>query len=197
MNKTFLLSLSFVFFLLGCSTKTINETISKINPLSKNLPEGKKEIKVPSNAPKWLKKRDIKNNISSLGLVKNVNKKEIKLHTQKALIGASQNLTKKIYIKTITLYKNHVKTLDNPHVFDKDIKKIAEHIALKSLTYSKVKNSWLSDDKKLFIQLGVDSDVVAKQIQEKSKLIFKVDQILYKKFLSNRAKMDIIQYLEE
>ena len=106
-------------------------------------------------------------------------------------------MTKKIYIKTITLYRNYLEKLDNPNIFDKDIKKFAEHIALKSLTHSKIVNNWLSDENKLFVQIAVDSEIVASQIQNSSKLIFDVNNSLYIEFLSNRAKKDIIKELEK
>jgi putative methionine-R-sulfoxide reductase with GAF domain len=81
-------------------------------------------------------------------------------------------------------------------VIDKDIKKFTEHISLKSLTYSKVINTWISEDKELYVQLAVDSNTVATQIQNTSKLLFDVNKMLYQYFLSNRANKEIIQYLE-
>ncbi len=189
-RQTLFLSIFLSLFFTGCFS------ISSLNPFSSSKEE-KKEIEIPSDAPSWLQKRNIKNHIEALGLTKNIDKKELQFHTKKALIGASHNLTKKIYAKTLYLYKAYLEKLDNPHVFDKDIKKFAEHISLKSLTHSKIINSWISSDNELFIQLGVDSNIVAEQIQQSSKLLFDVDKKLYQNFLSNRSKKDIIKYLEE
>jgi hypothetical protein len=57
-------------------------------------------------------------------------------------------------------------------------------------------NTWISEDKELYVQLAVDSNTVATQIQNTSKLLFDVNKMLYQYFLSNRANKEIIQYLE-
>lgn len=157
----------------------------------------KKEVSIPKNAPSWVYEQKLKNHVVAVGVTKNLKKEELQFHKQKALINAGHNLTKKIYIKTINIYKAYLKTLDNPKVFEKDIKKFAEHISLKSLTHSKIKKSWLSENNELFVNIGVDSNIVAEQIQNTSKLLFNVDKKLYHAFLSNRANKDIVKYLEE
>lgn len=199
MKKTLLLqiilSTSIAIFFTACFST------QKLNPFSdKEKVFKKKEIEIPSNAPKWLKERSLKNQVSSIGLSvtkkDSLEKEDFAFHRQQALISASQNLTKKIYFKTTTLYKNYLEKLDNANVFDKDIKKFAEHIALKSLTHSNIVNHWLSQENKLFVQIAVDSQIVANQIQNTSKLIFDVNKSLYREFLSNRARKDIINELE-
>lgn len=177
-------------------------SLEKINPFSSDEEKkSKKEIKIPDDAPKWLQEREIKNNIQAIGLSlikkENPNKKELNFNKQKALISASQNLTKKIYSKTLKLYTNYVNNLDNPKVFEKDIKKTSEHIALSSLKKAKIKNLWLNKNEEIYVQIVVDSDIVATLIQNNSKILFKVDKNLYKEFLSNRAKKDIIINLEK
>ncbi|MGB6327833.1 MAG: hypothetical protein WBF48_02805 [Halarcobacter sp.] len=197
MKKTLFLSIIITIFFSACFS------FQSLNPFSEEKELGeKKEIEIPSNAPIWLEKREVKNHISAIGLSitrkekSNLSEKEFIFHKQKALISASQNLTKKIYLKTLTLYKNYLEKLDNPNIYDKDLKKSAEHIALKSLTYSKATNHWLSDENKFFVQIAVDSQLVAMEIQNKSKLLFKVNKTLYTEFLSNRAKEEIIKELE-
>ena len=195
MKKTLFISILFIVFFAGCfSTSTLN-------PFSSEEKESVqiKEIEIPDDAPLWLVEKKIENNISSIGFsetTKKLDKSELEFLKQKALISASQNLTKKIYFKTIKLFKDYVEKLDNPNIFDKDIKKFAEHISLKSLTYSKIVNTWASSNDKLYIQIAVDSITVAEQIQHTSKLLFDVDKKLYQNFLSNRAKKDIIKELE-
>lgn len=195
MKKTLFISIIVSLFFSGCfSFQSLNPFSSKEKELEK------KEIEIPDDAPLWLNERKIKNSISAIGLsvTKKIKleKEEFSFHRQKALISASQNLTKKIYLKTLNLYKNYLEKLDNPKVYDKDIKKFAEHIALKSLTHSKIINNWLSDENRLFVQIAIDSEIVANQIQNSSKLIFDVNRSLYTEFLSNRAKKDIIKELE-
>lgn len=195
----FLITISLTFLLTGCFSLS---SLDSINPFSEKEVKvnEKAEIEIPSDAPKWLEEKTIPNHISAIGLVKNIDKKQIDSFKQQALIGASNNLLKRIYLKTGRLYKAYTEKLDNPKVFDKDIKKFAEHIALKSLTYSTVKNSWIdeSDDKNdLYLQIAVDTSKVAEQIQSTSKLLFVVDQMLYQHFLSNRANKEIIKYLED
>ena len=190
-----ILSVSIAILFSACfSVQTLNPFSSEKKVLEK------KEIEIPSNAPKWLEEKSLKNHISSIGLSvtkkDNLDEEEFIFHRQKALISASQNLTKKIYLKTLNLYTNYLEKLDNPNVYDKDIKNFAEHIALKSLTHSKIVNNWLSDENKLFVQIAVDSEIVANQIQNTSKLIFDVNKSLYTEFLSNRARKDIINDLE-
>ena len=193
--RTLLLTIFLSLFFSACfSFQSVNPFSSEEKVLEK------KEIEIPDNAPTWLYENKLKNHISSIGLSitkkSELDKKEFTFHRQKALISASQNLTKRIYLKTLTLYRNYLEKLDNPKVYDKDIKRFAEHITLKSLTHSRVTNSWISEDNKLFIQIAVDSDIVAQQIQNTSKLIFEVNKSLYVNFLSNRAKKDIIKELE-
>ena len=194
MKKTLFLSIIFTLIFSGCFS------FSSLNPFSteKEIVQ-KKEIEIPEDSPLWLVERRINNTISAIGYSKTkkeLDKKELEFQKQKALITASQNLAKKIYLKTINLYKNYMEKLENPNVFDKDIKKFAEHISLKSLTHSKIINTWISSNDELYIQIAVDSSKVAEQIQYSSKLLFNVDKTLYQNFLSNRAKIDIIKELE-
>jgi len=192
MKKNIFFILISTFLLTGCFS------LSSINPFSDSKKKiEKEEIEIPSNAPAWLIDTKIKNNITSIGFVKDVKEENLDFYKQKALIVASNNLLKRIYSKTGKLYKAYTEKLDNPKVFDKDIKKFAEHISLKSLTYSKVVNTWISEDKELYLQLAVDSNNVATQVQNTSKLLFDVDKMLYQYFLSNRANKEIIKYLEK
>lgn len=192
MKKNLLVSIFLVFILSGCFS------VQSVNPFSKDKESTeKKEIEVPDDAPSWIEERRLKNNITALGATKNVDKKDLDLHKRKALIVASNNLLKRVYVKTVNIYKNYLEKLDNPNVFDKDIKKFAEHISLKALTRSKIKNSWISKKNELFIQIAVDSDIVAQEIQHNAKLLFETNKTLYHNLLSNRAKKDIIKELEE
>lgn len=186
--------------LTGCFS--VSNSIDSINPFSekKVIAKEKVEIGIPSDAPLWLQEKNLPNQISAIGLVKNIQEDQLDLFKQQALIGASNNLLKRIYLKTGKLYKAYTEKLENPKIFDKDIKKFSEHIALKSLTYSTVKNSWIdkSDNKNdLYLQISVDSSKVAEQIQQTSKLLFDSDQMLFQHFLSNRANQEIINYLEK
>lgn len=195
MKKTLILSIILSIIFSGCFS------FSSLNPFSeeKEEPAQIKEIEIPDDAPLWLVEKKVKNNVSAIGLSKTkkkLDKSELEFQKQKALISASQNLTKKIYFKTIKLFKNYIEKLDNPNIFDKDIKKFAEHISLKSLTYSKIENTWISSENELYVQIAVDSLKVAEQIQHASKLLFDVNKTLYQNFLSNRAKKDIIKELE-
>ena len=193
MKKTLLLSAILVFLFNGC----FFSTIEKINPFSKTTSKTKKEIQIPDNAPTWLLEKKLKNNISAIGVSKIVDKNELEFYKQKALIGASHNLTKKIYVKTVNIYKAYLSMLDDPKVFDKDIKKYAEHVSLKSLKQSKLKNSWIESEKRYFVQIAVESSIIAKEIQNSSKKLFDVNKQLYHGFLSKRAYEDTIKYLEE
>lgn len=185
MKKTIFLSILVSIFFNGCFFSFSNETTSK------------KEIVLPQDSPNWLLNPKKAAYVTQIGATANINKKEFNFHRQKAIINASHNLTKKLYIKTLKLYRDYEEETNDASTYDKDIKKFAEHIALKSLTHSKVINAWVSSDNKLFVQIAVASDTVTEQIQRSSKLLFKVNKSLYRNFLSNRASKDIGTILEE
>lgn len=185
MKRTLFLLITFALVFTACSFSKKPQVVQK------------KQIEIPTNAPKWVYENTLKNHMVAPGVTKDLNEKELAFQKQKAMINAGHNLTKKIYVKTVNLYKAYLEKLNNPKIFEKDIKKFAEHIALKSLTHSKIKNNWISPENDLFVQVGVDSNIVAEQIQYSSKLLFGADKNLYHNFLSNRAKKDIITYLEK
>lgn len=187
MKKTLLLSTILIFIFSGCFS------LQSQNPLSYD----KKKIMTPNNAPLWLEKRYIKNHISAIGATKNIDKEEFNFYKKRALLSAGNNLLKKVYIKTVNIYKEYVKEQKDIRVFDKDIKKVSEHIALKALNASKVKHTWQSEDKELFVQLAVDTNFIAEQIQLNSKQLFEKNIALYQNFLSNRAKTSIMKKLEK
>lgn len=192
MKKTLFLSIVLTFIFSGCFS------LSFLNPFSSDEDE-KKEVKIeiPQDAPSWVTNPRTKGFISTVGVATNIDNKELAFHKQRALINASHKLTRLIYGKTVNLYKSYEKDLDNPKTYDRDIKQFAEHISLKSLTHSKIKDTWLnSESNLLFIKIAVDSDIVATQIQNSSKLLFEVDKKLYQNFLSNRAYKDITLKLE-
>lgn len=192
MKKTLFLSIILAFFYSGCFS------VPNINPFSKEEKKvEKKEIQIPKDAPSWVFEAKMPGYITQLGVATNIDKKEFDFHRKKALINASHKLTKKIYVRTLKLYKDYEEEKEKASTYDKDIKKFSEHISLKSLTHSRIKNIWVSKDNQLFIQIAVESDIVTKQIQNTSKLLFDVDQDLYRAFLSNRAQKDINKILEE
>ncbi len=186
MKKTLLLSIVISLLLGGC-----------FYPFSSNTETPKKEVILPADSPTWLINPKKRGYVTQIGATANIDKEEFNFHRQKALINASHNLTKKIYIKVLKLYRDYEEETNDALTYDKDIKKFAEHISLKSLTHSKIVNTWVSSDNKLFIQISVASHVITEQIQNNSKLLFKVNQTLYKNFLSNRAKKDISIMLEQ
>jgi hypothetical protein len=190
MKKTLLLSIIIAVIFSGCFS------VSKLNSFSKDNKSTKIERDLPDNAPSWVYEANKKGFITQNGVAYNIDEKELTFHKQKALINASHNLTKKIYIKTKKLYIDYEDKKDISPAYDKDIKKFSEHIALKALTHSKIVDTWISDENSLFMRIAVDSSIVTKQIQQTSKLLFKVDQHLYKNFLSNRAEKDINNELQ-
>lgn len=186
MKKTLFLSIVLALFFNGC-----------FYPFSSETTTPKKEIVLPENSPLWLINPEKEGYVTQIGATTNIDKKDFNFHRQKALINASHNLTKKIYIKILNLYRDYEEETNDALTYDKDIKKFAEHISLKSLTHSKIVNTWISSDNQLFVQILVASDIVTEQIQNNSKLLFKINQNLYKNFLSNRAKKDINIMLEQ
>ncbi len=192
MKKSILLTIFLIFIFNGCFA------FHSLNPFLKDEENiSKKEIKVPNNAPIWIENRKIKNHITALGATKNVDIQKLDIFKKRTLIVAGNNLIKRVYIKTFNIYKTYLKKLDNPNIFDKDIKKTAEHISLKVLNFAEIKNSWLSEEKELFLQIAVDLNSIAEQIQQSSKSLFKTDKQLYENFLSNKAKKEIIEKLEK
>ena len=176
-------------------------SIQALNPFSSEKKVfQKKLIKIPKDAPLWLIERNIRNSISSIGISiskkQKQEKKEFIFFKQRAYINAGQNLTKNIYLKTLKLYSNYLNNVQSSMIFDKDIKEISEHIALQSLNKASITNYWLNNNE-LYVQIAVDSSIVAKLIQDNSKKLFNLDKELYKSFLSNRAKENIINILEE
>lgn len=195
MKKTLLLSFLLVFSFAGCFS------MQSVNPFSSDEEEKKEvvkqEIETPDDAPLWLEQRFVKNHISAIGATKNLEEEELNFYKKRAILAAGNNLLKKIYVKTVNIYKEYAKDQEDIKVFDKDIKSFAEHISLKALTISKISHVWQSEERELYIQIIVDTNYVAEQIQHNSKLLFEKNKSLYHNFLSNRAKQNIIIKLEE
>ncbi|RXJ75288.1 hypothetical protein CRV03_13465 [Arcobacter sp. F155] len=193
MIKNLLAIISLTFIFNGCFS------LSSLNPFSddEEIVKEVKPTKIPEDAPSWVKEINEKNSISivAFSYIKDGDVKEF--DKKRTLLIASNKLSKKIYLKTIEYYKEYEQKLDNPMTFDQDLKNIAEQISLKAVSKSKIKNSWLSKDNRLFVKLSVDSDFVATLIQNESKNIYKVNKTLYKNILSNRAKTLLIEYLEK
>lgn len=193
MIKNLLAIISLTFIFSGCFS------LSSLNPFSDDEETVKevKPTKIPEDAPIWVKEINEKDSISivAFSYIKDAEVKEF--DKKRTLLIASNILSKKIYSKVIKFYKEYEKKLVTPMTFDKDLKNIAKQISLKAVSKSKIKNSWLSKDNRLYVSLAVDSAFLATQIQNESKNIYKVDKILYKNILSNRAKAQIIEYLEK
>ncbi len=191
-KSNLILLILFVFVFIGCfSSKTLDSSKTNEKTVSKKEPE----LVYINNEPSWIKNKNIKNHITALGVAKNIDDSVVK----RAFIVAGNNFLKRVYTKTVYIYKEYLKKLDNPNIFDKDIKKVAEHVSLKSfhLAKTKIKDTWLSQNDELFLRLAVATNIVAEQIQEGSKSLFTVDEQLYENFLSNRAKNKIIEVLEK
>jgi len=192
MIKTFISIVFFLSFFSGCFS------ISSINPFSDNGDTNKesKITKIPENAPKWIKEPHEKNYVCIVGFSYIKGTKVEEFDKKRTLLNASNKLSNKIYLKTINYYKEYEKKLDNPVTFHKDLQNIAKQISLKSISKGTIKDSWLSNDNRLYVRLAVESEFIAQQIQIDSKKIFKVDKTLYKHILSNRAKALLIEFLE-
>ncbi len=201
-KSNLILIILFVFVFTGCfssktldSSKTNEKAVFKKEPDEKAVFKKEPELVYVNNEPSWIKNKNIKNHITALGVAKNIDDSVVK----RAFIVAGNNFLKRVYIKTIYIYKEYLKKLDNPNIFDKDIKKVAEDVSLKSfhLAKTKIKDTWLSQNNELFLHLAVATNIVAEQVQEGSKSLFKVDEQLYENFLSYRAKNKIIKTLEK
>jgi len=194
MKKNFLLLLFSIFLFSGCFS------FSSLNPFSdsdrKKETQNKTQIVVPDEAPQWLKDEKEENAIFAIGITKDTNIDNLKFFKQRALINAGNNLSRKIFIKTVLIYQNYLKKASENEVFENDIRDNAKEVALQSLKLSKIKGFWENSSKKLFVRIKVDTKIVAEQIQQNSKKLFKVDQKLYENILSNRAKEDLIKELE-
>lgn len=172
-------------------------SISSLNPFSsKSSKDEKSDFVIPKDAPQWIKQTKETNYINAISYVQ-TKQKVSDFDKKRVLLQASKTLSNKLYIKIINFYKEYEKTLQNPTTFDKDIENIAKQISLEAVSKAQIRNSWLSVDKKLFVKISVDSKLVAKQIQIKSKKIYKINQNLYKNILSNRANSLLIEYLEK
>lgn len=192
MKKNFLLLLLSAFLFSGCFS------LSFLNPFSDSEDEKQErvEIEIPDDAPLWLEGPESKGTIYAIGVTKNIRKDQLHIFKQKALINASQNLSRKIYAKTVNIYREYLEEVPS-EIFDKDIEKEAQQVALRSLELAKVKGFWASSEKELYTLIKIDMRDLAEQIQLGSKNVFKVDKNLYEKILSNRAKEDIIEKLED
>ena len=181
-----------LFLLSGCFS------LSNLNHFSYNFFEDESlKIVAPSYSPKWLKDNHINNHLSAIGLSKNTHEKEKEFYKKEVYLSASNNLLNKIYLKSGKLYKLYSDDTKNEHLFEKDIKELAKRVSLKALTYAKVKNRWLDEkENNYYIQLSVDTKILAEIIQENSKQLFDENKTLYERFLSEDAKADIINYLE-
>lgn len=172
-------------------------SLQDTNPFLNN--EKKREIDIPQNAPLWLKKKKIPNHISAIGAAKNIKEENPTNQKRRALIAAGNNLLKKIYSKSINIYKSHIKENENTKIFDNDIKKYAKQVSLKSLNISRIKHSWRSKNKELFVQIAIANKYIAQEIQYNAKKLFKTksDIWFYKNFSSSMAESKILKNLEK
>jgi len=189
MIKTFFTVTCLLFLFSGCFSA------SSLNPFSDDTKEA--TLPIPKDAPKWVHNSKERNYISVVSFSTIKNSEVTEFDKKRVLLHAGNTLSQKIYLKTKKFYKEYEKNLDNPKVFEKDVQNIAKQISLKSLSKSKIKDSWLSKDNRLFVRIVVESDFVANEIQTESKNIYKTNEILYKNVLSNRAKASLIQDLEK
>ncbi|XPV82242.1 MAG: hypothetical protein ACNI22_17135 [Halarcobacter sp.] len=154
------------------------------------------QFKLPDDAPLWVYNSKVLGNISQVGVSKNIKNDKYSFYRELALINASQNLAKKIYIKSRKILNDYYKKESQAKVFEKDINEHAKQIALKSTQKVKVINSFKSKDNTLFVQIVVDSKGVLKYIQESAKTLFKVNKIFENNFLSKDAETKLLKQIE-
>ena len=190
MLKSFVFIFSILFLFSGCFS------LSFLNPFSD---EEKKEtlIETPDDAPIWAKEIKETGYINTLGISKIKKNDDFNFVKKKALIFAGNSLSQKIYLKTLSLYKDYEKNLSNSNLFNKDLENSAKQVALKSLQKSIIRNTWTSKDNILYVKISISSNFVAEEIQTESKKLFKTDKNLYSNFLSNRSKEKILKHLEK
>lgn len=183
-----------IFFVVFLAPLIFSGCFSLFENSSKDSKELK--LKFPDNAPLWVYNPRVAKNIAQIGLAKNIKNKEYSFYRKIALINASQNLTKKIYIKSNKILDDYYKKESNTKVFEKDIKKQAKQIALKSTQKVKVINSFRSKDDALYVHIITDSNLVLKNIQDSAKKLFKVNKIFEDNFLSKNAEDKLLYELE-
>lgn len=191
MKKNFIFLILVISFFSGCFS------LSSLNPFSDSKDEEENEIIIPDNAPLWLKKEEYNKTFFAIGVSTKIKPSNLKFYKQKALINAGNNLSRKIYIKTINIFKKYLEKTSNDKIFENDIKKHAKEVSLKILNITKIKGFWQSPQNELFTLIEVPTVEIAEEIQLESKKLFKVNYTLYENILSNRAKEILIQELKE
>ncbi|QKF80740.1 hypothetical protein [Halarcobacter ebronensis] len=169
---------------------------SSINPFSDSTENGLKQIEIPDDAPLWLEEPNKDGTIYAMGISKILKNEDEKILKRKALIIAGNNLSRKIYVKTLAIYKEYLEKTKESSIFENDLKKAAKQVAISSMKASKIDGFW-KDSENLYTQIRVDYSKVASELQYESKQLFKVDVNLYENILSNRAYEELLKVLED
>jgi|GEM_PF-3694062 len=155
-----------------------------------------KQQTIIEDAPAWVQNPAVEGFVTQLGVSKNIKVKNYSFYREIAILNGTQNLSRKLYIKTFNILNRYWQENSDEKLFEKDIKEVAKQIALKSVKKVKIINSFKSKNNSLFIHLVVDSNEVVENIQAEAKNIFKVNKLFIDYFSIKESKIKIKKELE-
>ncbi|VAY86663.1 hypothetical protein MNB_ARC-1_41 [hydrothermal vent metagenome] len=184
-----LLLITIVISITGCGkNEPVKQTIEQayIDP----------ELK---GAPKWVMIPEVKGFVAEMGSASRNAGNDFSFQREEAMADARDNLAKQISIKVNNMFKSFksVTGSGTDVTFDKSSERVSKQIASKTLTGSKVKDTWISRSGTLYVLMVINSQNVTNMMEKAVKTSFKNDKAMYQKFLASKAQDELTQELEK
>lgn len=149
-------------------------------------------------APKWVQNPVVEGKISELGSAPKNTMNNFGFQRELAMANGRNNLAKRLEINVKSMFKTYAsQTTANGGTMDMTAESVSKQITKQSLNGTYQHDAWTSKSGTLYILMAIDTDSVAKLVEENAKTSFGNDEAAYQRVLAAKAQGELNKELEK
>ena len=188
--KTVMISAATVALMTGCSSKEA--------PAKTKVEQQYVDPEL-QGAPKWVMMPFVEGAVAEVGSAPRNAGNDFSFQREEAMADARDNLAKQIAVKVNNMFKSYKSSTGSAGqaTFDRSSERVSKQIASQTLKGTRVKDTWISRSGTFYVLMIIDTDSVAKAMDQAVKTSFKNDKAMYQKFLASKAQGELNKELEK
>ena len=149
-------------------------------------------------APAWVQMPKVDGKIAEMGSAPKNAMNNFGFQRELAMANARTNLAKRLNVKVKSMFKTYSsQTSANSGTFDMTAESVSKQITKQSLNGTTQEDAWTSKKGTFYVLMTIDTQSVAKLMEQNAATAYKNDQAAYMKFQAAKAQGELEKALEK